>query len=173
MSVTLCSLLSSITRPRGPSNFLAEPLLSSPTAGEALPKAPPSIEAEESGGAKRREIDSAGTSGGGAAAERRRSGVNTAQYRRRRRRRARREENKQGSACGEMDEGCGEMRGEPPEEPQAGGRSHRGYSCTCSARWGASLMHCVHVTRSGGREPKQCGWLCFCFQILPGFSSCQ
>lgn len=44
---------------------MGEPLSSSPTAGEALPKAPPSIEAEESGGgAKRREIDSSGRSGG-------------------------------------------------------------------------------------------------------------
>lgn len=160
-------MLSSIIRPQGQSNFLGEPL-SSPTAGEALPKAPPSIEAEESGGAKRREIDSSGRSGG---AEEWRSSVNTAQYRRRRRR-ARREENKQGSACGEMNEGCGEMREEPPEEPQAGGRSHCGYSCTCpcSARWGALLIHCIYFTCSDGREPKQC-CSCFCFfQILPGFS---
>lgn len=97
--------------------------------------------------------------------EERRSSVNTAQYRRRRRRRARREENKQGSACGEMDEGCGEMREEPPEEPQAGGRSHCGYSCTCtcSARWGASLIHCIYFTCSDGREPKQC---CCCWVLF-------
>lgn len=50
------------------------------------------------------------------------------------------------------------MREDPPEEFEPGGRSVCGYSCTCtcSARWSANtLIHCVHLTCSGGKEPKE------------------